>query len=60
MTPEQFQKMALDLEAWGLIERNGERNGEIVWRLTEAGVRSGLPAPAKRRLNSRRKRQWKR
>ena len=30
-TEQQFQKMALGLEVRGLIERNGERNGEIVW-----------------------------
>ena len=48
-TEEQFQKMALGLEARGLIERNGERNGEIVWRLTEAGARSEPPVNPNRR-----------
>jgi hypothetical protein len=43
MTAGEFKIWALQLEAQGLLERNGFRNGEIVWRLTEAGLRDGFP-----------------
>jgi hypothetical protein len=43
MTADEFKKWALDLETRGLLKRNGERNGEIVWVLTEAGIRLGFP-----------------
>jgi hypothetical protein len=49
MTREQFQKMCVEMEARGLIKRSGMRGGEIVWQLTEAGARSGLPTPTQNR-----------
>jgi len=56
MTADEFKIWALQLEAQGLLERNGFRNGEIVWRLTEAGLRLGFP-PVPASISSRGRRR---
>ena len=55
---EFFEEVTLDLEARGLIERAGVRNGQIAWRVTEAGLRSSTPPlPPRRSKSAARKRR---